>query len=371
MFYDVIVLGVGAMGSAACYALAKRGVNVLGIEQFTLGNRFGSSHGKTRLIRKAYFEHPDYVPLCERSFELWDEICDEAGRGLLHRNGLVTFGPNPEAGVLKGVRESARLYGVEIENYAATQAKDRFPGITPPEGYHAVFEPGAGYLEVEASVQTMAWLSQNRAAEVNTEETVTSWKVDAGEVEVRTNRGCYRAKRLVVTAGPWSGTILKELGLPLTVRRVPQFWFSFSTPLMAKAPMPCFAFDLPEGFVYGMPPVGGAGLKLASHVPAEVISDPMQVNRDITEDDLKKVERVRSQCFHGLKSQPESYDVCLYTLTPDEHFIVDVHPEHPQVSFAAGFSGHGFKFAPIIGEVLADLALQGKSDEPVGFLKIR
>lgn len=369
--YDVIVLGVGGMGSAACYALAKRGVSVLGIEQFSLAHNQGSSHGNSRLIRKAYFEHPSYVPLCTRSYELWDEICEESGRALFHRVGLVMFGPGPDQGVLRGVRESARLYGVPVETFSPEEARSRFPQFNLPGGYYGVLEPDAGYLEVEECVKAMAFVADNRGVDIRTNDVVLDWKAAGEGVEVTTTRGKYSAQRLIVTAGPWTGKVLKDLRLPLVVKRVPQFWFQAPPELSVAKGMPCYAFDLPEGFIYGVPATGGRGLKIATHVPGEVVEDPAQLRREIVPEDMEKIKRVHDECFSGLAKEPEHFAVCMYTLTPDENFIVDVHPKYPQVSFAAGFSGHGFKFAPIMGEVLADLALKGATAEPVNFLKIR
>jgi sarcosine oxidase len=197
---DVIVIGTGAMGSATCYALAKRGVNVLGLEQFSIGHTRGSSHGHSRLIRKAYFEHPDYVPLCERSYVLWDALCAETGRALFHRTGLVMFGPSFEHGVLKGVRESARLHGVPVDSFDADAVAARFPQFIVPAGYCGVLEPDAGYLEVEACVTAMCERATAHGATIRVDEHVVEWRATETGVEVTTDRGRYSADKLVITA---------------------------------------------------------------------------------------------------------------------------------------------------------------------------
>jgi sarcosine oxidase len=369
--YDVIVIGVGAMGSATCYALAKRGANVLGLEQFSLGHSLGSSHGDSRLIRKAYFEHADYVPLCARSYELWDRICEESGKSLFHRTGVLIFGPGKDSAILEGVLQSAGRYGIPVDQMSPAEAQRRFPQFTAPAGYHAVLEADAGFLEVEACVTTLAQLAEARGARMQANEVVTAWRASGDGVEVSTRNGVYTARRLVVTAGPWASRLLADLQLPLTVRRVMQLWFNAPHSLRVESGLPCFAFDFPEGFVYGMPAHGARGLKIASHAPGEVVRDPLALRRELLPGDLLQVERVRSECFTGLDETPEHFAACMYTLTPDEHFIVDRHPDHQRVAFAAGFSGHGFKFAPVMGEVLADLALEGSTSEPVAFLRMR
>lgn len=371
MKYDVIVLGVGAMGSATCLALAKRGQRVLGIERFQPGHDRGSSHGDSRLIRKAYFEHPDYVPLCERAYRLWSEISHESGRALLHLNGLVIFGREGDSPVLEGVRKSAALHKLDVEFLPPADIARRFLAFRPPSGFGAAFEPGAGFLDVEDGVRAMASLAQQHGAEIRSGEEVFSWTCKNADVEVSTDHGVYQAKKLVITAGPWSGQSLADLGLPMVVRRVMQFWFSAPPALSVERSAPCFAFDLKDGFVYGVPAKGGMGIKIASHKPGEIVEDPLRVDRDCHSRDLKGIENVRGQYLVGVGEKPQRHAVCLYTLTPDEHFILDLHPRHSNVAFAAGFSGHGFKFAPVVGEAMADLALEGKSSLPISFLSLK
>jgi len=369
--YDVIVLGVGGMGSAACYQLAKRGVSVLGLEQFTRGHDKGSSHGNTRLIRRAYFEHPDYVPLCERSYAGWEELTEESGRQLFHKTGLVMFGNSGPNEVLDGALKSARLHSLELEEVPADLVRARFPQFTPPEGDRAVWEPGAGYLEVENCVRAHIDAALNRGIDFKESEPAVSWTATETSVEVTTAKAKYSAQRLVVAAGPWSGKILADLGMPLVVRRVPQLWFNGPSALSESAGAPCYAFALPEGFFYGVPATKGMGVKVASHVPGLLVEDPTRVERDLLPADLQAVERIRRDLIPGLSAKPERYAICMYTLTPDENFVLDKHPRYPTVSFVAGLSGHGFKFAPVIGEALADLALLGATSLPVSFLKLR
>lgn len=349
MAYDVIVLGVGGMGSAACYHLAKRGARVLGLERFPIGHDRGSSHGTTRLIRQAYFENEKYVPLLKSSYALWNELEDRTGKTLFHKVGLLMMGPSSGGMALPGARATAAKHQITIELYDEKELKKRYPQFRAPEGYHGMMEPDAGYLEVENCVISYVEAARALGAEIRTEAVTDLKKLSAGKI--------------VVTAGPWAPGFLPAL--PLEVRRVPQFWFP-ATELYDTAP--CFAFDRPEGFVYGFPSGPTPGLVKAADYKSRgaTVSDPLTVDRVIHDDDIGIVGPTVRACLPGVSPQYAKASVCLYTMTPDENFIVDTTPEG--VVYAAGFSGHGFKFASVMGEVLAELALDGKTKHDIGFL---
>lgn len=370
MSHDVIVLGIGAMGSATCRELARRGARVLGIEQFSLGHALGSSHGATRLIRQAYFEEPRYVPLLKRVYPVWDAISAEAGTTLFHRTGLLILAPPGGGASLIGVRRSAEQHGIAIQLVDESALGREFPQFRPGPGTTGIFEPGAGYLEVESCVIAMAQQAEAAGAELHFGETVAQWHADGTDVTVTTDRETYRAKRLVVTAGAWSSRLLAELGLPLRVLRVPQFWFP--APAETLQTIPCFAFDGPESFLYGFPPLPGLGMKMGDHHPKEtLVADPSAVDRNVYPADLTRLTRCIRDFLPGVSPEPRAWSVCMYTMTPDEHFLLDRHPHHENVVFAAGFSGHGFKFAPVIGEILADLSEHGQTPFDIGFLRLR
>ncbi|KDO30361.1 hypothetical protein SPRG_05072 [Saprolegnia parasitica CBS 223.65] len=380
--YDVIVLGVGAMGSSACYHLAKRGQRVLGLEQFGPAHCRGSSHGKTRMVRKAYFEHPDYVPLLRRSYELWDELGASVGRPLFHRSGVVIFGPETktnadDVNVLDGVQASAKKHNLPLEVLSRDACHARFPYFHVPEGYIGLFEADAGYVEVEASVAAHIEQARKLGADLRFDEAVLAWDVtSANTVSVRTASGTYKAAKLVVTTGAWSSSVLRSASLDLKVHRVPLFWFAPAPTdngraLAATPNMPCFAIDLPCGFVYGFPYVDGDGVKIAPHLPGAVLDDPSALHPGVLPGELDAVAECVSTCFPGLLPAPTTSATCMYTMSRDGHFIIDTHPAHPNVVFAAGFSGHGYKFAPVIGEILSDLAMHGSTDHPIGFLRRR
>lgn len=369
--FDVIVAGVGGMGSATCYQLAKRGAKVLGLEQFTVGHALGSSHGETRLIRQAYFEAAAYVPLLKRSYDLWDELELEASRSLLQRVGLLIMGPQKGGNILPGVLRSAVEHGIELEILKEQALKKRFPQFTPPDGYQGFFEPGAGYLEVEKCVTEYARLARERGAEIRENENVLNWDDRQSEIVVKTDKGEYFAKQLVITAGPWAAQLLRSLGVSLTVRRVVQFWFSASPQYDLTSGSPCFGFDGPETFLYGFPQLPTSGLKIADHEPGDAVADPAKVDRHVYPKDAARFLKYVPQFLPGVLPNPVKHSVCMYTMTKDDNFIVDKHPEHDNVFFAAGFSGHGFKFASVIGEILADLTLTGATAHPIQFLRLR
>jgi sarcosine oxidase len=365
---EVLVLGLGGMGSAALYQLARRGISARGFEQFSLGHAFGSSHGSTRIIRKAYFEHSDYVPLLERAYTLWDEVCAESAQKLFHRSGIVIYGPEEGGEVIPGVLRSSQQYGIPLESYTREEAVKRFPFFTPPENSRAVFEPDAGYLEVENCVAAHIQLAQRHGARVHAQEKVLSWEADKNSVRVRTDKATYEGASLVIAAGVWSAQFAP---VPLSIKRKVLFWHDAPEIYAREKGCPCYFFDLPYGRIYGFPSIPGEGLKLADHSGGQWITDPLRVDRDLLEGDHDTVSHCLADHFPGVLPEIRQHKVCLYEMSPDENFIIDRHPEHANVVYGAGFSGHGFKFASVVGEVLADLAVDGKTRHPVDFLKHR
>lgn len=366
--YDVIVLGVGGMGSAACEQLARRGQNVLGIEQFHPGHDRGSSHGRTRIIRKAYFEHPDYVPLLHEAYRLWRELESDTGRRLYEPVGLLLAG-RPEGAVISGVQRAARAHGLAIEALTADAAARRFLGFRFADGEQVLFEPDAGFLRVEECVHAHIERAVSRGATILAGQRVREWSADDDAVRVTCDAGAFNARRLVITAGAWSAQLLTELGRALHVRRKVQLWFRSDNPAHAAgAGAPAFCFDESDGFFYGFPALGEGLMKIAEHSGGQQAPAPEAVERALLPEDLPRVQRFIAARLPGVRPLVERHSVCLYTMTPDEHFIIDRHPRHANVFVAAGFSGHGFKFAPLVGSVLADLVTTDRTAAPIGFL---
>jgi sarcosine oxidase len=343
----VAVLGVGGMGSAVCRSLARRGVEVIGLEQYALGHDRGSSHGESRLIRQAYFEHPDYVPLLKSAYQLWAEVEEESGTRVFNRTGLVLFGPRGKSAILRGVREAAGRHAIPIEELEGAKARKRFPLFRLAADDEAIVEPGAGYLEVEKAVRTQALLARRDGAEIRAGAKVLGWEAIGDRVQVQLLEETLEVDRLVITSGAWSRELLSGLGVSLSVHRNLLFWYP-APDWFSK--VPCFAFERGRHFFYGFPKANAFGVKVGDHVPG------------------RPIERPEHESIPELALRPSKVKACLYELSPDEHFIVDTHPSHRQVVLGAGFSGHGFKFSPVIGEALADLALNGSTLHPIGFL---
>jgi sarcosine oxidase len=368
--HDCIVVGTGGVGSAALFHLARRGLRVLGIDRFPPGHDRGSSHGETRVIRLAYAEHPDYVPLLRRSYTLWDELAAERGESLFHRTGIIQIGP--EKGLLlSGVVESAARHRLEIERLEAREIERRHPGFRVPETMVGILERNAGFLLPEACVRAHAELAQAAGATILASESVRSWKVEGRGVSVRTATSEHHADRLVIAAGPWARELLSDLGVPLTVLRKPLFWFDTPTSSYAESSgFPVFLFDRPDGIFYGFPAIDERGLKCAVHSGGAAVTDPLTVDRrlEVDADDEARLESFLRIHLPGVNFHVNHHVVCFYTMTPDEHFVVDRHPASDRVVFAAGLSGHGFKMTTALGEILADLVLHGRTEHPIGFL---
>ncbi|MCS6915573.1 MAG: N-methyl-L-tryptophan oxidase [Myxococcales bacterium] len=367
--YDFIVIGIGGMGGAALYHLAQRGVRVLGLERFSIGHDRGSSHGGTRIIRRAYFEHPAYVPLLIRAYHLWQELEAQTGQVLLHRCGLLVCGP-ADGAVVAGVRRSAREHGIVVEELTPEEAGSRFPGFSVSKELTVLLEPEAGFLRVEACVRAHVMQALARGAELHEGERVHRVTADGTGVVIETDNGRYSAAGAVICGGPYSGTLLAELGLPLQVRRKLMFWYGVTEPAYRlERGCPTFAFDTPNGFFYGFPVHGPEGLKVAEHTGGAEVADPDMLDRSLRPGDEEPVRAFLVRHLPQAAQAPlQAHEACMYTMTPDEHFVIDRHPQHPQIVYAAGFSGHGFKFASVIGEVLADLAASGRTSHPIAFL---
>jgi sarcosine oxidase len=379
--FDVIVLGVGGVGSAALDQLAQRGVRAVGIDRFPPGHASGSSHGQTRIIRQAYFEHPDYVPLLLESWRLWRELEARRREQLLFEVGLIQVGP-PDGEVVPGVLKAARLYDLAVEELSGPEVENTFPGFSAPQPLVGVFERQAGYLLVERAVMAQAAEAerpsaqghgaQGQGAQLRSGETVISWRSQGDGVVVETDRDRYSAGRLIVSAGAWSGPLVDRLTPRLNVIRKQVQWYRAADGAYSAAKgAPTFLYELPEGVFYGFPQIDERGVKVAEHTSGSAVPDPLLVDRGLDAGDCDRATAFCRQYMPQLTGEVLGHSVCMYTMTPDQHFIVDRHPDHAQVAFAAGLSGHGFKFVPVLGKILVDLALDGRTALPIDFLSCR
>jgi sarcosine oxidase len=358
---EVIVAGLGAMGSAAAWQLARRGHRVLGFDRFSPPHTLGSTHGRSRIIREAYFEHPCYVPLLRRAYEGWAELERESGRPLLRRTGGLMAGP--EDGMLfSGARRSAIEHGLPHEVVTAAEIRRRFPGFTPPDDMVGLLEPRAGMLWPEGCVEAALSLARRHGAELRTDEPITTWQADGEGVVVRSASGTYRARRLILSAGAWMPALLGALGRPLQVERQLFHWFAPARrpELFGPDRCPVAVWEYAPDRIFATQPDVGDGLKAGIHHEGEA-TDPEHVRREPTAEDEAVMRRLVERYMPDAAGTLREARVCLYTNTPDHHFVIDVHPDHPQVIVASPCSGHGFKFASVIGEILADLATDGGS----------
>jgi sarcosine oxidase len=367
--FDVIVVGVGAMGSAACFELARRGVRVLGLEQSGIAHDRGSSHGLSRMIRLAYYEHPDYVPLLRRAYERWKELEWLSGQTVLNLTGGLYMGP-ADGVLVSGSLESARRHHLPGESLDHAAILARFGQFKLPQDFSAVYEPMAGYIAPERAVSLLARQAQLAGAVIHGHEPVRDWQSDTRGVTVITDRARYSATQLVFCGGSWSARLLRDLDVQLVVTRQVMGWLWPREPARFDATQfPCWAIERPDGSIYyGFPMAADEpGLKMAHHHRGPV-TDPDHVAREITEADEREIRAIALEFLPAAIGPIVSIRVCLYTNSPDSHFIIGRHPGHERVSIACGFSGHGFKFASVIGEILADLAAKGSTTLPIEFL---
>ena len=373
--FDVIVLGIGSMGAATCYELASRGARVLGIEQFAIPHDQGSHAGQSRIIRKAYFEHPDYVPLLEKAYQNWQHLEKATGTQVYFETGLLHFGP-PEHDMMRGVHESANTYNIPLTTLDSLV----YPQVYTPAHYERLLEPVAGFIPPERAILLYTELAIRHGAQINTQEKVLRWEQNVdGDIEIQTDKGAYVAAKLILTAGAWAGQMAAQLAPKLQVTRQVLAWVIPKKPqLFELGQLPCWMIvdEINPGILYGFPslPVGQfngpIGFKVGYHVPGQGV-DPNHVNRDVSKEEEKQLIEAIQRFFPEGYQSTHVLKTCLYTYTPDENFIIDFLPEQDQkVLIAAGFSGHGFKFSSVVGEILADLALEGETDLPIGFLSL-
>ena len=371
---DVIVIGLGAMGSATAYHLARRGQRVLGLDRFSPPHTMGSSHGQTRIIREAYFEHPSYVPIVQRAYVLWDELARAVNAPLLLPTGGLMIGA-PDSIVFSGAKRSADTHRLPHEVLSASEVRQRFPALRPSDDMMAVLEPRAGILFPERCIAAHLALAARHGANLRTEEPVVRWIAAGDGVEVTTTKGVYRAGQMILSAGSWARKLLPDLDPPLTIERQVLFWFDpKSAPTLFYAehfPIHLWQVDAGEGvkFFYGFPDLG-EGVKIAGHHQGAAVS-PDSVSREVAPAEVDAMRGLLRRYLPQADGPLRSSTVCLYTNTPDEHFWIDRHPAHPQVIIASPCSGHGFKFSSAIGEILGDMVTSGISQFDLSLFKNR
>ncbi len=369
--YDRIVLGLGGMGSAALCQLAGRKQRVLGLEQFHPSHALGSSHGGSRIIRQAYFEDPSYVPLLLRAYELWDDLAQATQREFFVQTGGLMAG-RPDCDVVAGSTRSALEHGLAHELLDPDQIRRRFPALRPRHDEIALFEAKAGLLFPEECISAHLQKAVATGAEARFGVKVTGWRITPeGLVVVQTDSGEVAAEGLVITAGAWLGQIAPDLGLPLQVERNVMHWFEPKANAEHFGPdqLPIYIVERPECTpFYGFPNIGGGGIKIGLH-HSKNVTTIASLDRAVANPEVAEMREILAGWMPDGAGRSIRSAVCMYTNTPDENFVIGQHPLHPQVVLAGGFSGHGFKFCSVVGEVLADLALTGTSRHEIDLFR--
>jgi len=358
--YDVAIVGLGAMGSAAAYHFARRGARVIGFDRWTPPHTRGSSHGESRIIREAYFEDPRYVPLVQRAYRLWRELEGLSGERLLRETGGLMIGL-PDGVLVRGATLSAETHGLPYETLDARQIRARFPSLAPRDDMVAVWEPRAGVLFPERGVHAHLEQAKAAGAVLALDTGVSRWSAQGGAFALDTTRGVERARRVVLAANAWLEGLLPDVRLPLTVARQPLFWFEPKTHAARLARLPIHLWEPePDRFFYGFPAMEGR-IKVATHGRGAT-TDPDHVDREVKDDEVAAIRTRLAAFLPDANGRFDRAAVCLYANTPDGHFVIDRHPEHEDLLIVSACSGHGFKFAPAIGALAADLLLEGETD---------
>jgi sarcosine oxidase len=365
--YDVIVIGLGGMGSSAAYHLARRGQRVLGLEKFTPAHDKGSSHGGSRIIRQSYFEDPAYVPLLLRAYELWEDLARDSGQEVYRITGGLFLGPSECLTVAGSLRASLQ-WSLPHEVLDAAQIRTRFPNFTPQPDDVGLYEPKAGFARPEMTVAAHLDLAARAGATLRFGEEVLHWSESAAGVTVTTGTGTYTAGQVVICPGAWAPELLAELGIPITVERQVLYWLD---PVGGTAPFedqPIFINENAHGMqIYGFPAIDGpqGGVKVAFFRKGQVCT-PDTIDRVVHPEEITAMRNRVTELLPALTGDCVHSATCMYSNTSDEHFVITRHPDYANVTVACGFSGHGFKFVPVVGEIVADLATTGTTAHPIG-----
>lgn len=366
--YDVIIAGAGSMGLAAGYYLAKNGVKTMLIDAHTPPHNYGSHHGSTRIIRHAYGEGRRYVQLALRAQQLWRELELESEQTLFLQTGVLGVGETSSSFLTETI-QSAKLHHLQLEELTADEIRYRWPGIRIPDHFIGCLEPNSGVLMSEQCLRAYKDLIDVYHGEILCETKIHQIHVENESVTVHTDNGNYGADKIIVTAGAWTGKLLLDLNLPLQPVRKTFGWFEADETLYSQHVFPAFYFDTSSIQYYGFPSINGAGLKLGKHDGGQE-TDPDHLNRVFDDDDEHELRRFLDSFLPQASGKRIEGHVCLYTNTPDEHFILDQHPEHAHVLIAAGFSGHGFKFSSVVGEILSEFIQEGKTRHDISMFQL-
>lgn len=370
--FDVIIVGAGSMGMSAGYYLAKQGIKTLLIDAFDPPHSMGSHHGDTRIIRHAYGEGRGYVPLALRAQTLWNELQQETKETIFKQTGVLGIGPEGST-FIDEAKAGADRYSLPLEIFQADDIHQRWPGIAVPENFVACYEPTSGVLFSENCVRAFRRLALAHGASILVDTPVQDIDILKDTVRIHTYNGSYTSDKLIISTGAWNRKMLAKvhLNLPLQPTRQTVGWFECEEALYKYGKFPAFYAETGTARFYGFPSFDGCGLKLGHHDYGQSI-DPDHMNREfgIYAKDEGVIRRFLETYMPQAAGKLKQGRVCMYTKTPDDHFIVDLHPNYPHVAIAAGFSGHGFKFSSVIGEILTQLAINGKAEHDISLFSI-
>jgi sarcosine oxidase len=368
--FDVIVVGLGAIGSAVLYHLAQKNLAVLGIERFGLGHDLGSSHGATRIIRLAHYERRSYVPLLRRAYALWHELETAAAQQLVHTTGIAEIGP-PDGALVAGTLAASKANGLEFEILDADQLMRRFPAFQVPNNFVGVFQPDGGFIEAAAALDAHIRLAVRSGARVRARETVLSIQQTARDVRIETDQAVYESKTAIVALGPWTKKLLPELPVSLEVKRQVVGWFEpKEASLFSSDRFPTFLLESRHGIHFGLPKHTEPGIKFARHSPYGLTVDPDHCDQAVSLDDETGIRSAVAEFVPAASGRLVAAKTCMYTVTPDGTFIIDRLPKSSRIIVASPCCGHGFKFAPIVGEILSDLATTGRSEHDISDFRL-
>ncbi len=369
--YDVIVVGVGGMGSAATFHLAKRGLKVLALEQFNIPHNLGSSHGITRIIRLCYYEDPSYVPILQRSFELWRELQVHVDQRLLYETGSIDAGAEGTL-TFEGSLSSCKLHGLKHEVLNSQELKKRFPAYELPNDIRAVYQQDGGFLLPEKCIVAHVMAAQAFGADIRARESVKSWTPTSQGVRVESTQGTYEAEQIVFTAGAWIGQLLPKMGSFTRVERQVLGWFQPLEQKIFKPDLfPVFNMQVSEGRYYGLPEFEVPGFKLGRYHHLDQQINPQDLNPSCSEGDESILRTFVAKYFPKANGPTMALAPCMFTNTFDEHFIIDEDPEHSQVLIVSPCSGHGFKFCSVVGEITADLVQKRRTDLDISLFRLK
>lgn len=349
--YDVVVIGLGAMGSSALYHLSGKNLKILGIDRFNPPHIFGSSHGETRIIREAYFEHPLYVPLIQRAYKLWYELQEKSDETLIVETGGLMLG-DLESETVTGSELSAVSHNLDYKKFDSSEIKQEFNAFKVDDNTIGIFERKAGYLFPEKCISENLKQAKINDAEIITDTVVKDWKINYEYISVITDNEEYKAKKIIISAGAWVKDLIK-INLPIKVSREVLFWIEDKENNLKDRPIYIWEYEKDKIF-YGFPTINNRA-KLAFHHQNNLTA-PNLINREISESEKQKMLSVAHKYLNLIGSVVKA-EVCMYTNTPDHHFVIDYHPDNKNIIIASPCSGHGFKFSSVIGEILSDMAL--------------